>query len=195
MTIGQRIKEQRKVLKMSADELAERLGKNRATIYRYEKGEIENLPLDVLEPLAKALETTPAHLMGWDTPPPEAHEKSDAFQTALKRYRESQRKTLDEMASEWHISPELLRQYENGTKKIPLSIVRRLSEYLDIDISVLGGNEFDVHESEGTELEAATHLMEQTKKWNEAIGRVMFTDDELTELINFAKYIISKRNK
>lgn len=48
---------------MSVDDLAAKLGKNRATIYRYEKGDIENLPLDVLEPLAKALETTPGYLM------------------------------------------------------------------------------------------------------------------------------------
>ena len=66
MSIGKRIKERRKELKLSADNLAEKLGKNRATIYRYEKGEIENLPLDILEPIAEALHTTPQYLMGWD---------------------------------------------------------------------------------------------------------------------------------
>lgn len=66
MSIGQRIKHRRKELKMSADELARRLGKDRSTIYRYEKGEIENLPLDILEPIAAALNTSPAYLMGWE---------------------------------------------------------------------------------------------------------------------------------
>jgi transcriptional regulator with XRE-family HTH domain len=66
MTIGNRIKNRRKYLKMSADELGKRLGKDRSTIYRYEKGDIENLPLDILEPIANALETTPQYLMGWD---------------------------------------------------------------------------------------------------------------------------------
>ena len=51
---------------MSADELAKKLGKDRSTIYRYEKGEIENLPLELLTPIANALETTPAYLMGWE---------------------------------------------------------------------------------------------------------------------------------
>lgn len=51
---------------MSVDELAVKLNKNRATIYRYEKGDIENLPIDILEPLSKALDTTPQYLMGWD---------------------------------------------------------------------------------------------------------------------------------
>lgn len=66
MNIGQRIKERRKDLKMSADELGKRLGKDRSTIYRYEKGDIENLPLDILEPIATALSTTPQYLMGWE---------------------------------------------------------------------------------------------------------------------------------
>lgn len=65
MNIGQRIKQRRKALKMSADDLGKRLGKDRSTIYRYEKGDIENLPLDILEPIAAALETTPQYLMGW----------------------------------------------------------------------------------------------------------------------------------
>ena len=65
MNIGQRIKERRKELKISADELGKRLGKDRSTIYRYEKGDIENLPLDILEPIAAALSTTPQYLMGW----------------------------------------------------------------------------------------------------------------------------------
>ena len=43
MTIGERMKAQRKALKISADELAARLGKDRSTIYRYEKGEIEKV--------------------------------------------------------------------------------------------------------------------------------------------------------
>lgn len=66
MTIGERIKERRKKLGLSVEELADKLGKNRATIYRYESSEIEKLPTTVLKPLAKALNTTPAFLMGWD---------------------------------------------------------------------------------------------------------------------------------
>lgn len=66
MNIGKRIKERRKEIGMSAEELGRRVGKDRATIYRYEKGDIENLPLDVLEPVAEALRTTPQYLLGWE---------------------------------------------------------------------------------------------------------------------------------
>ena len=81
MAIGHRIKERRKYLRMSADELAKRLGKDRSTIYRYEKGDIENLPLDILEPIAKALETTPQYLMGWE----EVQKKNDIISDVVIR--------------------------------------------------------------------------------------------------------------
>ena len=66
MTVGKRIQMRRKQLGLSADSLAKKLGKNRTTIYRYESDEIENLPLNILEPLARALGVSPAYLMGWE---------------------------------------------------------------------------------------------------------------------------------
>lgn len=45
MSIGQRIKNRRKELKISADELGKRLGKDRSTIYRYEKGDNVTKPI------------------------------------------------------------------------------------------------------------------------------------------------------
>lgn len=68
MFVGHRMKERRKALGMSAETLATRLGLSAATIYRYEKGDIEKLPGNLLEPLASILSTTPADLMGWESP-------------------------------------------------------------------------------------------------------------------------------
>lgn len=83
MRIGERIKQRRKELGLSADKLGEMLGKNRATIFRYENGEIENLPLDILEPIAKALGTTPAYLLGWE----EEQKKNDIQADIILRMR------------------------------------------------------------------------------------------------------------
>lgn len=66
MTVGERIKQRRKELGLSVDDIAKKLGKNRATIYRYESNEIENMPTDVIEPLARVLNVSPAYLMGWE---------------------------------------------------------------------------------------------------------------------------------
>lgn len=67
-TVGERIRLRREELGMSVESLAEKTGKNRATIYRYEKDEIENISAVTISPLAKALGTTPANLMGWEEP-------------------------------------------------------------------------------------------------------------------------------
>ena len=64
-TIGKRIKERRKSLGLSAEDLAAMVGMSPATIYRYEKGDIKKVDTTKLTPIAQALETTEADLMGW----------------------------------------------------------------------------------------------------------------------------------
>jgi len=65
LTTGQRMKNRRKAIGLSAEKVAEILGVSPATIYRYENGDIEKVPGDRLGPIASALQTTPAYLMGW----------------------------------------------------------------------------------------------------------------------------------
>ena len=69
MTAGERLKRLRKEHGLSADELGAIIGKDRSTIYRYERGDIENATIDVIPKLARALQTTPQHIMGWDKRP------------------------------------------------------------------------------------------------------------------------------
>lgn len=77
--ISDRIRARREELGLSVAELAKRLGKNRATVYRYESNDIEDMPSSVLEPLAKALQTTPAYLMGWDNKQTKAFDYANVF--------------------------------------------------------------------------------------------------------------------
>lgn len=69
MEIHERIKQRRKELGLSAEEIASKLNVSPATIYRYENNEIKKFPTDILGPLADALHTTPAFLMGWEEKP------------------------------------------------------------------------------------------------------------------------------
>ena len=69
LTAGERLKRLRKERGLSADELGEMIGKDRSTIYRYERGDIEHATIDVLPLLARALETTPQYILGWDKKP------------------------------------------------------------------------------------------------------------------------------
>lgn len=76
MTTGERIKKRREAIGMSVDDVAAEIGKNRATVYRYENGYIGDVPVSVLSRLADILCTTPAYLMGWKDDP-EDYEKAD----------------------------------------------------------------------------------------------------------------------
>ena len=69
MTIGERIKQRRKQLGLTQEELANRIGNSsRASICTVEKDR-EDLTTTRIAKLAKALETSPAFLMGWVSDP------------------------------------------------------------------------------------------------------------------------------
>ena len=50
---------------MSVDELAQKVGKDRSTIYRYENGDIGNMPLELVFPMVEALKMTPQELLSF----------------------------------------------------------------------------------------------------------------------------------
>jgi transcriptional regulator with XRE-family HTH domain len=69
LQLYENIKIRRKAAKMTQQELARLTGyTDRSTIARIEKGEID-LPQSKIKQFAKALGTTPGHLMGWDAEP------------------------------------------------------------------------------------------------------------------------------
>ena len=66
-TKGKNISEARKNAGLTMEELGKMVGVSRATIKRYESGEIANIPDDKIEKIAKATKVSEAFLMGWDT--------------------------------------------------------------------------------------------------------------------------------
>lgn len=91
MTVGERIKQRRKELHLTQEELAIRMGyKNKSAICRVEKDYEQNLTLDRVTAFAEALDTTPSYLMGWDDEPismetPEERNK-DLFEQLVDSY-------------------------------------------------------------------------------------------------------------
>ena len=66
MELYKRIKQRREELGISQDELAKMLGyKSRSTIAKIEKGE-NDITQSKIAAFAKALQTTPSYLMGWE---------------------------------------------------------------------------------------------------------------------------------
>jgi repressor LexA len=60
------IKKRRQALNMTLDDIARMVGVSKGTVQRWESGAIANIRRDKISHLAKALQTTPAALMGWD---------------------------------------------------------------------------------------------------------------------------------
>lgn len=66
MTIGERIRNRREQLHFGLTELADKVNISKQALYKYENDIVTNIPSNKIEELAKALQTTPAYLMGWD---------------------------------------------------------------------------------------------------------------------------------
>lgn len=71
MGLKENIKNKRIERKMTLEDLAKSVGVSRQTIQRYESGVIGNIPSDKIELIARALDTSPAYLMGWGSTPDE----------------------------------------------------------------------------------------------------------------------------
>ena len=102
---------------MTADELVRRIGKNRATVYRYENGDIENLPIDVLKPIAKALDIAPQYLMGWNIDTEATSKKTEPTVDFLMLHDGDVMTVVEAMSSLSPKSREELMQFAEFLKK------------------------------------------------------------------------------
>lgn len=66
MNPGTRIKELRTIADISQEELGRRVGVQRAAIQKYEKGSVENIPLKMIEKIAKVFDVSPTYIVGWN---------------------------------------------------------------------------------------------------------------------------------
>ena len=100
-----RIKKLRQERGLSVQELADMIGKNRATVYRYENGDIENMSSKAMQDLASALNTTPMYLMGVYDDPYDYEEDPDSILSevpdSFRREMLNQGKSVREIYNEW----------------------------------------------------------------------------------------------
>ncbi len=66
MDIPSRLKQKRKEKKLTANYVAKQIGVAKSTLYRYENGEIDKMPIQVLEKIAKIYKTSPMNLIGYE---------------------------------------------------------------------------------------------------------------------------------
>ena len=118
MDIGDRIKRRREELGMSQEELAKKVGyKSRSSVNKIEI-DGRGLPQNKIVLFAKALETTPAYLMGW--------EELDSYFSGREASNETYRKFADNIERHHGRTKELLNIYsqlsdENKDKTLQYS--------------------------------------------------------------------------
>lgn len=127
--IGERIKQRRKELGYNADFLANKLGVSRSTIFRYEKGDIEKVPVETISVLAKILKTTPEYLMGWS----QKNEHSRTSKNIIKQKRKELGLTKQELATSLDVNETQITRWENGlVNDMRRDKILTLSEVLNI---------------------------------------------------------------
>lgn len=83
MTIGERIKARRVEMKLSQRELSQRMGySNHSTVARIEAGKVD-IPQSRIVQFAEVLNTSVAHLMGWE----EVKKNNDVIADIIVRMR------------------------------------------------------------------------------------------------------------
>ena len=63
------IRERREALRLTLEDVAQRVHVNRSTVQRWETGSIQNLGHDKIAKLAAALQVSPEYLLGWTEDP------------------------------------------------------------------------------------------------------------------------------
>lgn len=185
---------------MSVDDLAEKLGKNRATVYRYEKGDIENLPLDVLEPLANALNTTPGYLMGWEESNDSMHndisiDLLDTVGAMIRKLRLKRELTLEEFSTETGIPVDELKKYETGKSQVPKSVIETLANFLNVTVDELTSANITVNGTHMAYVSNSETHVRHLKLWYNAVGDIVLKDEELQKIIEYAKFLLYMRDK
>lgn len=104
--VGERIKNRRKELGMSQDELAELANLNRVTVAKYESGKVEP-GAQALSRIADALETSVDILLGRSTPTPDETEQNEAMAIRERLRRDPSYRLLFSAADK--ATPEHLR--------------------------------------------------------------------------------------
>ena len=82
--IAIRIKQRRKELGLSLQDVSEIANISRSTLQRYETGSIQNIPLHKLGQLARALETSADWILGWSKDPNEITSLDVDFKNILR---------------------------------------------------------------------------------------------------------------
>ena len=184
MTIGERIKQRRKELGITAEALGKMLGIDRSTVFRYENGSIGKIPVDFVQTVACVLHTTPEFLMGLE-------DRSTSIGARIKEIRMEKGWTQEELADRMgYKSKSSINKIELGLNDIPQSKVAKFSEALDCSMEYLLGLD-ETPKSRNKEILSKNlkYYIEQSGKGRRELAKIWgFPYSTVSEWINGNKY-------
>lgn len=182
--VGARIQYIRKKRGLSIDELAKRTGITSQKLMDMENGIDHDFDTNLMLKFCDVLNVDKSYFI-------DITEPVDNLGENIKALREAQNLTTKEVANELHVSIDEYKKLEDGDV-VSYDLLDKLANIFNINVAMLIGIDFTTRDNE-TKLKTAMRILQRSKKWNEEVGETIFSDEEIDELIDFAKYLISKR--
>lgn len=104
----------------------------------------------------------------------------EEFGEKLKQLRKSKGVTQTQLAEATGITQSAVYNYEKGRRKIPMSVLQKFAVYFELSMSELIGSQ--------------PTLTAEEPAWLEEIRGYNLNNDEVNELMNYVRFIITKRN-
>lgn len=183
--IGKKISYIRHKRNLSIEELADKTGVTPSQLEDMENGVNRGFNPELMKRFCEALNVDDTYFLDMIEPVKNIGENITAL-------REMNKLSLNELAEELHVSTDKLSAYENGIEQIPYDTLDRLASLFNVSVNMLIGMNFKARENE-THFVSIMRILKRTRQWNEVVGETQFSDAEMEELMNYAKYIISKR--
>lgn len=101
------------------------------------------------------------------------------FGRNLKLLRKEKKLTQEDLAEVMDVSKTTIVNYENGNRRIPLDMVVKVASFFKVTVDSLLDNE--------------VNKIINIREWNEELGDVAFTPNEMVHLIAFGKYLLYLR--
>ncbi|EKW99412.1 helix-turn-helix domain-containing protein [Ligilactobacillus saerimneri] len=166
MRMGEKIKLRRKELGISADELADKLNVNRSTMFRYEKGDIEKVPVSFLKDVATILNVAPTYLMGWSDNESDisaAYNLSPNMSTyeRIQKLAKSQGMSVRELGRKLDIGDTTIYKWKTQTPKV--DVLEKVANYFNVSLDYLMGRESNIDTIHNVSIDTALDMVKTYK--------------------------------
>lgn len=143
--VGSRLFKARKQKDMTRAQLGKIINLHESTIKRYEDGEIKSLDVDKMKDFAKALNCSPAYLMGWDDTPSLKNPYIEKYNNLNNDNKQTVNNLIDDLSEKQKAQDDkleiLLKEAEEKAKRQALLVAfggkNKIHEFTDEELKNL----------------------------------------------------------